>query len=401
MSNAKQFKNFEKSNELKFWNKDKVLLASFENKETKSLVRYFRKKPENFNQLLESKGLVEVVGSDNISEFKKGGVLLQGYDVHQNVGTHLLKIPSRTILSTIREPFEIEPWNQCLVDEAIKYGSKIDDNLEDYLTEKITGENLEMETKVALKNVVDKTDWKWASRSQMVCHSDAIVYGEIDEIWYSEKDDMFYVGDTKTSSSVDKLSYWYQLGVYIEILKSFNPEIANKISSTATIQWVKFKGEKWKLRPDYNDKDENGIHKNIAKRYEYSKWILENMEGKKPETITKAQEVINEVEGNILPKFKGRGMEAKSDSEYYWMKWSQEKEKLPEIEWKCELLHKDLEQNGVLSLVRDDIKFIAKYNITSEDDFNELIKSNPEGKRENQELQSRYNQLKKQLEENN
>ncbi len=394
MSNAKQFKNFEKSKELKFWDEEKVLLASFENKETKSLVRYFRKKPEDFSQLLSNSGLSEEVQSNGISEFKKGGVLLQGYDVHQNVGKHLLKIPSRTVLSTIREPFEINPWDQCLVDEAVKYGSKIDDNLEDYLTEKITGEKLEMETKVALKNILDKTDWKWASRSQMVCHSNASIYGEIDEIWYSEKDDMFYVGDTKTSSTVDKLSYWYQLGVYIEILKSFNPEIANKISTTATIQWVKFKNEKWKIRPDFNDKDQNGVHINIAKRYEYSKWILENMDGKKPETITRAQEVKNEIEGKIIPQFKGRGMEAKPDSEYYWMKWSQEKEQLPETEWKCELLHKDLEAEGILSLVRDDINFITKYNISTEDEFNELINSNPEAKRENELLQSRYNNLK-------
>ncbi len=400
-----QFRNFEYGKKLKYWDKDKVLLASFVPKGKDKEVRFFRKKPENYLSIMSENGLTERINKDNISEFvKENGMMLQGFDVHQNIGKHLLKIPSRTVLSEIREPFVIEPWNQCLIDYAVKYGSLIDDDKEDYLFEKKDGSEILNETKLSLAKILQLEDEKliWASRSQMVCHPDASVYGEIDEIWYDEKNDIYYIGDTKTSSKVNKLSYWYQLGVYIEVVRSLNPELANKISSTAIIQWIRIKKEKWSLKPNFNDKDDNGEFISPAKKYEYSKWILDNMEGKRPDTITKAQNAVYEIEEEFIKPYLGKDNEAKPNDPIYWSKWNKEMTPLNEDqikdEFRNELIRKDLDSSGVLDLVRGDIAFVRKYNISSIEDYNEVIKNNYEAKQENNRLQNIYDNLKKIIE---
>ncbi len=393
-----QFKNFEYGKKLSYWNNNKVLLASFIPQGQDNEVRFFRKKPDNWLELLNTSNLKEVVNDKSISEFvKDNGVALEGFAVHQQVGKHLGRIPSRTVLSEIREPFEVEPWNQCLIDSAIKYGSMIDDDKEQYLFEQKSGEDILMETKLSLAKVLQNTSLVWTGRSQMVCHPEGLVYGEIDEIWYDQQSNKFVVGDTKTSSSVNKIGYWYQLGVYIEILKQLNPELKDDISNTAVIQWIRIQNDKWSIRSDFADKDENGEFKNYAKRYEYSKWILDNAEGKRPETLEKAKKNVTEIEYEIS-KYKGKGNQPLPTDEVYWMKWNKEKVMRDEPDFKNELISKDLETEGVLSLVRDDINFISKYNIKTVEDFKTLVETNAEAKQENDSLQQRYNVLKQKYE---
>ncbi len=457
MSNPiKQFIDLEKGKELKYWDNDKVLLSRFVPKDSEKEVRIFRKKPEDYFTILKNENLIEVANYDNgyISEFvKPDGSKLEGYDAYNTVGKHLIKIPSRSLMSSIREPFEIEPWNRVLVDKAVEYGQLVDNDKEAYLSGRKSGDEILIETKYALAKILKETNLIWVARSQMVCHPDSLIYGEIDEIWFDQVENKYYVGDTKTSSAVNKIGYWYQLGIYIEILKRLNPSIADNISNVAIIQWVRVQSEKWKMRDDFKLKDENGVFINPVKRYEYSKWILDNPEGKKPETIEKAKAVIEEIDLEIMAFKSNDGSdgeeilnkvkkyeESKSildnlengdpnsiatakdvvtsfeydmlmndsvdnevtpNDEIYWWKWDKNKRILDTPEIKNELVTKDLEQEGVLELVRNDIEFISKYNITSKDDFEVLIRDNKEARQENILLQSKYDLLKTKYEDEN
>lgn len=395
-----QFKDFEKGKQLRYWDNNKVLLSVFTPKGQTNEIRFFRGKPENWNQILSMSNLTEQVNEEKISEFiKPTGNKLEGFDIHNEVGKYLDKIPSRSVMAEIREPFIIEPWNQCLIDEAVKYGSMIDEDKEDYLFERKDGESILLETKLSLANLIQNTNLIWASRSQMVCHPDSVVYGEIDEIWFDKVDNKFYIGDTKTSSSIDKIGYWYQLGVYIEIIKSLNPHLKESISSEAIIQWIKIQNDKWSIRDDFNSKDINNEYINLGKKYEYSKWILDNAQGKKPETIEKAKRNVEQIERDIISKYQGRGNEAKPNDSIYWSKWNSIKTPLTEEEQKDKhknlLVKRDLEKEGVLELVRRDIAFFGKYNISTSIQFDELIATNEEAKKENELLQYKYDELKK------
>ena len=63
----------------------------------------------------------------------------------------------------------------------------------------------------------------------------------------------------------NKMSYWYQLGVYIEILKALNPD--KKISALALIDWVKIKKEKWVYNKNFNVADWNDYINMEAHKY--------------------------------------------------------------------------------------------------------------------------------------
>ncbi len=396
MSQGKeQFINLEYGKGLKYWDHGRVILDAFTPSGAQTEVRFFRKKPDNYIELLTNVRASEQVNEKGITEFRKADStdheLFSGYEAQQKIKSHFQKIISRSAFASLREPFIIEPWNQCLIDYANRYGSKVDDDKEHYLLGDRNGDEILYETKISLAKILQTTNLVWAGRSQMICHPEGLIYGEIDEIWYDKQEDKYYIGDTKTSSSVDKIGYWYQLGMYIEILKELNPELANKISSKAIIHWIRIKNEKWSLRSDFNDKDDNGEYINPAKKYEYSKWILDNSIGKKPETIEKAKQVIESMK-STLNKYEGRNNEAKENDSIYWLKWSKEMIQLEEPEWNNELIHRDLEAEGVLQLVRDDINFIRKYNITP--DNIETFLDNPEAKMENDLLQKRYDELK-------
>lgn len=379
-----------KTNELKFWNPNLTLLSSFIPKGQNNVIRFFRGKPKNYPNILKVGNIEEVIESNKESSFTKDGYELKGYSIHENIGQHLLKIPSRSVISEIREPFVVLPWDQVLVDDSIEYGSKIDDNLKNTLT--IKDSNEIEETKLTLDYIKEKTPFKWTHRSQMVCHNDAIVYGEIDDILYDSIEDKYYVTDLKTSSSADKKSYWYQLAIYIQILKSLNPQIAHKISNTALIKWTRIKTEKRIVHPNFNDKNENGEFMNIAKNYEYNKWIIEESNSSQ-EAKTKAQDVISSIENEILSRWEGRDNSPTPNHGIYFMKWQQNKEPIDKIIVN-ELLEKDLDSSGYLSLAEEDINFFAKWNIKTVEDYKEILETNNKFKEESQKLQTSYNNLK-------
>ncbi len=311
-TNYKQFSKLEIGEQnLKFWDETKVELQTFKPEGQNKEIRLFRKK---------------------------------GFDKFDLKA----KIISRSGLAGFREPFEIEPWNQCLIDEANIYGTNVDKNKEAYIKGQISAEELMKETKMSVAKI-SKMGLVWVGRSQMVCHPDSLIYGEIDEIWYDEKTDTYFVGDTKSSSSVDKISYWYQLGIYIEILKELNPD--KNISPIGMIDWVKIKTEKWVINRDFNEND----------------WQ------------------------NELAKSK-QGWKATPNDPVYGARWIG-KQHIP-VEETNLVISRNLEEAKVLELARKDMKLLKDYNVSSVDSFKNLLNSNAEFQNENSQNQSMYNLLK-------
>ncbi|BDU67844.1 MAG: hypothetical protein TYPL_4970 [Candidatus Tyloplasma litorale] len=309
-----KYADFEFGNrELKFFDESKVELKKFTPPGQKKEIRFFRKK--GFNQY-DPKG----------------------------------KIISRSGLSSFREPFEIEPWNQILIDEANNYGSKIDKNKEEALKGIISGNEVLLETKMSVGKMFLKQGFIWVGRSQMICHPDSIIYGEIDEIWYHKETDTYYIGDTKTSSSVDKLVYWYQLAIYIEIMRKLNPN--KKISHIGKIDWVKIKNEKWVYNRDFNEKL-------------WKEWI---------------------------------GKEVSEKDEVYRARWN-EKISIPEEKINL-IVQRDLEKEGILKLAQLDIDLLLRYNISSIQDFEEQIKINKTFLLENKKNQKIYDQISERIKAN-
>ncbi len=302
-----KYADFEKgNNELKFWDSTKVELKSFAPEGQDKTIRFFRRK--------------------NISPWKEEA-----------------KIFSRSGFSSIREPFIIEPWNQILIDEANKYGTLVDKNKEDALRGKISDDKVLKETKMSVAKIMNE-ELIWVARGQMVCHPESLIYGEIDEIWYSEKEDTYYVGDTKTASQVDKMTYWYQLSIYIEILRALNPN--KKISSTAIIDWVKIKKEKWVFNKDFDE----------------SKW--KSFIGKK-----------------VTPK-----------DPVYRSRWNDKKPLSPPEETNL-LIKRDLSKIGLIDHIKNELNFIRKYQLTSPKSFEDLVKENSSLKEDNELLQSKYDSI--------
>lgn len=161
------------------------------------------------------------------------------------------KPSSRSAMFNNLEKFEIEPWNQILVDTANVYGSAVDDNIEEFYSYGLR-ENTMEETIMSISNMKDKR-LVWVGRSVMVCHPEGYVYGEIDELLYSPEIDTYFVGDTKTSSSVVKGAYAYQLATYIEILRMLNPD--KKFAPLGLINWVKIKDKKWVINKEFNEEE--------------------------------------------------------------------------------------------------------------------------------------------------
>ncbi len=298
------------SKTLKFWDPEKVELREFTPEGSKKNVRFFRKK--------------------GFEKWDKNA-----------------KIISRSSFSSFREPFEIEPWNQILIDEANKYGTKVDINKEQALRKLISDDDVIEETRMSVAKMT-RQNLIWVARGQMVCHPDSLIYGEIDEIWYHKETDTYYIGDTKTASSVDKMTYWYQLGIYIEILRALNP--TKKISGIGIIDWVKIKTEKWIMNRNFNERD-------------WQDWI-------------------------------GRKDVSETD-DIYRAKWVG-KDKI-EVEKTNLIIKRDLERDQIIKQVKKDLDFIKKYNITSANVFEEELEENVVFRSENKELQSNYNFIKASL----
>ncbi len=291
-------------NNLKFWDEDLVELQKFNPEGSNKTIRFFRRK--------------------GFTQWDKEA-----------------KIISRSGFSSFRDPFIIEPWNQILIDEANIYGTLVDKNKELALRGEIENSEVMKETRMSVAKIL-KEDWIWIARGQMVCHPESLIYGEIDEIWYEKSTDTYFVGDTKTSSSVDKIGYWYQLGIYIEILRSLNPD--KKISSIGTIDWTKIKEEKWVFNKEFKESD----------------WV----------------QYKDDVNVTI-------------NHPAYRAKWNQ-KIPLNPIEEINLLVKRDLEILGVLDLAKSDINLIRKYKITSVDVFEELLKNNNLFVHENELNQKKY-----------
>lgn len=298
-------------NQLKFWDDEKVTLQEFKPDGSDKIIRYFRK---------------------------------AGYTQWDKEA----KIISRSGFASFREPFIIEPWNQILIDEANVYGTSVDNNKDDALRGKISGDEVMKETKMSVAKIMNE-NWIWVGRGQMVCHPDSLIYGEIDEIWYERSTDTYFVGDTKTSSTVDKIGYWYQLGIYIEILKALNPN--KKISPIGTIDWTKIKKEKWVFNRQFDE----------------SKW----------------EQYKNDT--NITP-----------DHPVYRVKWNEKTPLNPPEEINL-LIKRDLKILGVLDLAKSDMELIKKYNINSTDAFTKLLGTNNEFISDNEKNQNIYDFIGKQI----
>lgn len=293
---------------LKFWDDSRVELNSFIPKGTDRTIRFFRKK--------------------GFSKWDKEA-----------------KIISRSGFSGLRDPFIIEPWNQILIDEANIYGTLVDLNKEEALRGKIADNMVMKETRMSVAKIIGQ-GLIWVARGQMVCHPESLIYGEIDEIWYDQKINTYFVGDTKTASSVDKITYWYQLGIYIEILRALNPD--KKISSIGMIDWVKIKKEKWVWNRNFDEK----------------MWI---------DSI---------------------GKEVKKDDPVYRSKWN---EKIPiETEEINLIIKRDLEKIEILDQVKKDLNLIKKFNISSVSVVKVLI-DNKDFISENNILQKKYDILKERI----
>ncbi len=313
-TNYKQFSKLEIGEaNLRFWDESKVELKEFIPEGSDRVIRFFRKK--GFGQ----------------------------WDKQA-------KIISRSGLSGFREPFEIEPWNQILIDEANVYGTAVDKDKEAYLKGQISSEDIMKETKMSVAKIY-KEGLVWVGRSQMVCHPDSLIYGEIDEIWYDESNDTYYVGDTKTSSSVDKVGYWYQLAIYVEILRQLNPD--KNISHIGKIDWVKIKKQKWVWNRDFSE----------------SQWQ------------------------DVLLTWDSFSDEQKRNHPVYKAKWN-EKQDLDPMEETNLVIERDLDELGILSLAKEDIKLLADYKINSVDEFKSLLESNATFQNINSKLQARYDLIK-------
>ncbi len=314
-TNYKQFSKLEIGEQnLKFFDESKVEIHAFTPQGQDREVRFFRRK--------------------EFDKWDKNG-----------------KIISRSGLTKFREPFEIEPWNQILIDEANVYGTKVDKDKEAYLKGQISSEEMMKETKMSMAKLT-MAKLVWVGRSQMVCHPNSFIYGEIDEIWYDQETDTYYVGDTKTSSSVDKMSYWYQLGIYIAILKELNP--GKNISPIGLIDWVKIKTEKWVMNREFNE----------------SEWA---------EDLNKSK----------------NGWVATKEDRVYTARWNS---KTPiQLEETNLLIQRNLEIEGILELAKKDIELLRKYNIHSVDEFEQLLFANREFHEENSLLQNEYNLIKDNL----
>ncbi len=294
------------NNNLKFWDENKVELKEFKPEGSDRVVRFFRKK--------------------GFSQWDKDA-----------------KIISRSGFSSFREPFEIEPWNQILIDEANFYGTSVDNNKENALRELITDIDVMKETKMSVAKIMNE-NLIWVARGQMVCHPDSLIYGEIDEIWYHKDTDTYYVGDTKTSSSVDKMGYWYQLSIYIEILRALNPD--KKISSIGMIDWTKIKKEKWVYNRNFDES-------------KWTDWI---------------------------------GKDVTPNDPVYRARWN-EKIEIP-VEETNLLIKRDLERDQIIKQAKEDIELIKKWNIFSVDIFNNLVENNGDFISENMKLQEQYEFIK-------
>ncbi len=296
---------------LKFWDENAVILQEFKPEGTDKVIRFFRK--------------------NGFTKWDKAA-----------------KIISRSGFASFREPFIIEPWNQILIDEANVYGSAVDNNKEEALRGMIKDDQVMLETRMSVAKIM-KEEWIWVARGQMVCHPESLIYGEIDEIWYEPSTDTYFVGDTKTSSSVDKIGYWYQLGIYIEILKALNPD--KNISPIGTIDWTKIKKEKWVFNRNFNE----------------AEWA----QYKDDTNVT-------------------------SEHPAYRAKWNEKTPLTPPEEINL-LVKRNLDIEGVLDLAKADINLIRRYKISSVDIFNDLLNTNEEFNTENNNNQNLYDAISKRI----
>lgn len=298
------------SRELKFYDNSKVSLEEF--KTEGRTIRYFRKKDNN-----------------------KSG--------------EELKIISRSAFYNFREPFIVDPWTKILIDEANIYGTAVDDNIEQTLNYELDGDvsKIMEETKSSIKDIAARK-WIWAARSQMVCDPNSLIYGEIDEVWYDKASDTYFVGDTKTSSEVDKIGYWYQIAIYVEILRQLNPD--KKISSIATINWRRIKTHRWVPNQDFNENDWDGT-----------------------------------IDYNSV----------KPTDPIYTAKWNKDNRlELNPPEVTNKFVERDLDVLKIIELASNDMKLIQKYDITSPVKFNQLLESNEDFKKDNMDLQSTFENVR-------
>ncbi len=365
----KKFINNEKRMELKFWDETKVELKEFTPKDSDRVIRYFRKK------------------------VNEQGAPYSQWDKEA-------KIISRSGFSNFRDPFIVDPWTQILVDDANVYGSMVDDNLEQYLEGKIDGSSLMMESKLSLAKVSQQHNLVWVGRSQMVCHPESLIYGEIDEIWYDEANDEFIVGDTKTSSSVNKVGYWYQLGVYIEILRELNPD--KKFSAISYINWTRIKEKKrrmddricpWSFCEADSCKQQSKYDRELAAEQGPKTFLCEaklrqlNEQGKLEEFILE-----------LMMKEQPLDYSKEDVEKYiYNLKWKEFIE--VEKETINQMVTRDIERDGILNQVKDDLKLIKDYKISSVDVFAELLNKDVKFEFENSTLQRSYDHLKTLIEE--
>ena len=293
-------------NTLKFYDSEKVVLESFSPKGQDKTIRFFKKK--------------------GFTQWDKKA-----------------KIISRSGLSSFRDPFIIEPWNVILIDEAVIYGALVDKNKEDALKGNISDYQVMRETRMSVGKIMNE-GLIWVARGEMICHPNSLIYGEVDEIWYDKETGIYYVGDTKTSSSVDKISYWYQLSIYIEILRELNPEVI--FSPVGIIDWTKIKKEKWVFNKDFDE----------------------------------------------TPWLEWKGKEIKNTDPVYRAKWN-EKRQIPTEETNL-LIKRDLAKAKVLDQAKSDLLLIEKYDISSVSDFEYLLGNNANFKKENDLLQQKYEYIK-------
>lgn len=311
-------------------------------------LNYYDPKVVNLNSFEGENGNVRYFWFNHSSDWKE----------NSHFNKKISKPSSRSQMFSNREPFSIEPWNQILIDEAAKYGSKVDDNIEDFYNGKT--DNLLVETEMSIDNILSNK-LVWVGRSIMVCHPNGYVYGEIDELLYSPETDTYYVGDTKTSSSVYKASYGYQLAVYIHILRLLNPD--KKFSSIGKINWVKVKSEKWKFDRQWDQK-----------------YQMNN--GAMPPKVVSKDEI--------------------KDHPVYRAKWNG-KTPLPKPELTKKIVDIDVQQLGLDKIVEADLYLI--YNMLPKYGFYghasalpDAVAQNEHIKKWNDAVQQKYNQIKETME---
>lgn len=364
----KKFINNEIRMGLKFWDEEKVELKEFTPEGSDRVIRFFRKK------------------------VNEQGAPYSQWDKEA-------KIISRSGFSNFRDPFIVDPWTQILVDDANIYGSMVDDNLEQYLEGKIDGSSLMMESKLSLAKVSQQHNLIWVGRSEMVCHPESLIYGEVDEIWYDEANDEYIVGDTKTSSSVNKIGYWYQLGIYIEILRQLNPD--KKFSAIGYINWARIKDKKRKMNdnicpwsfctPD-SCKQQAKYDRELAPEHGPKTFLCEaklrqlNEQGKLEEFIK--EQMMKE------QPFEYSEQEVKDY--IYNLKWKEFEDIEPETI--NQMVTRDIERDGILNQVIDDLNLIKEFKISSVDVFTELLNKDPKFEFVNSTLQRSYDEIKSLIE---